>query len=227
MPGYLIHLASCQTKLLKNRSFVLGVEAPDLLKKYYKMTKDINEVQKKYETLKTEDMPDFERLSKRIKQQESKHSDSGLHFGVSSKPNIEACMEDLTEEEKQQPFWKGYLWHLSTDAIIYHQLDIESKFEKSLRPYQNDDNFDERHQEAVSTLHEDWDKTNLLVLVNYPEIKLPKEIDELKVVQLKTGEPEYVDWKVLASSINLLRKFDPLNKDIRVLLDSLISLTEI
>lgn len=136
-------------------------------------------------------------------------------------------MEDLTEEEKQQPFWKGYLWHLSTDAIIYHQLDIESKFEKSLRPYQNDDNFDERHQEAVSTLHEDWDKTNLLVLVNYPEIKLPKEIDELKVVQLKTGEPEYVDWKVLASSINLLRKFDPLNKDIRVLLDSLISLTEI
>lgn len=67
MPGYLIHLASCQTKLLKNRSFVLGVEAPDLLKKYYKMTKDINEVQKKYETLKTEDMPDFERLSKRIK----------------------------------------------------------------------------------------------------------------------------------------------------------------
>ena len=112
MPGYLIHLASCQTKLLKNRSFVLGVEAPDLLKKYYKMTKDINEVQKKYETLKTEDMPDFERLSKRIKQQESKHSDSGLHFGSISKPNIEACMEDLTEEEKQNPFWKGYLWHL-------------------------------------------------------------------------------------------------------------------
>ena len=227
MPGYLIHLASCQTKLLKNRSFVLGVEAPDLLKKYYKMTKDINEVQKKYETLKTEDMPDFERLSKRIKQQESKHSDSGLHFGVSSKPNIDACMEDLTEEEKQKPFWKGYLWHLLTDAIIYHQLDIERIFEEVLEPYKNDHNFKKLRQETIATLHSDWDKTNLLVRLKYPEIRLPREIEELKDVEFKKGDPEYVDWKVLESSIDLLRRFDPLNKDIKVLIDSLISLTEI
>ena len=37
MPGYYIHLASSNEKALKNRSFVLGVEAPDMLKKHVKV----------------------------------------------------------------------------------------------------------------------------------------------------------------------------------------------
>ena len=34
MPGYYLHLAACKESSLENRSFVLGVEAPDMLKKH-------------------------------------------------------------------------------------------------------------------------------------------------------------------------------------------------
>ena len=32
MPGYYVHYASCYLRSLGNRSFVLGLEAPDMLK---------------------------------------------------------------------------------------------------------------------------------------------------------------------------------------------------
>ena len=37
MPGYYVHLAVSNKEVRKDRSFVLGVEIPDLLKKYVKL----------------------------------------------------------------------------------------------------------------------------------------------------------------------------------------------
>ena len=90
MPGYYLHLAACKGNTLKNRSFVLGVEAPDLLKKHFKIYGNVAEARKKYETLKTADMPDYSELETRIQQKETINSTTGLHYGVSSNPDI--CM---------------------------------------------------------------------------------------------------------------------------------------
>ena len=71
MPGYYVHFASCNPKCLKNRSFVCGVETPDLLKKYYSLY-GINGTKEKYNEIKQVDMPKFDVFEERIVQKSQK-----------------------------------------------------------------------------------------------------------------------------------------------------------
>ena len=58
MPGYYAHLATVNPVVSKNRSFIYGVEMPDLLKKYYKLGGLIY-AEEKYNLLHIKDMPFF------------------------------------------------------------------------------------------------------------------------------------------------------------------------
>ena len=87
MPGYFVHFAACRPILLKDCSFVLGVEAPDILKKYYSMY-GIEGAREKYNKLKTDNMPDFSVFESRICQKEKDGYRNGLHYGVSRSPDI-------------------------------------------------------------------------------------------------------------------------------------------
>lgn len=71
MPGYYLHLAACGGKSLENRTFVLGVEAPDMLKKHVKFCGGIEEARAKYESLRTSEMPEYCELQPRILQKEN------------------------------------------------------------------------------------------------------------------------------------------------------------
>lgn len=119
MPSYYIHFASCGRHSLENRSFVLGVEAPDILKKHVKFCNGIVNAHAKYDSIRTSEMPEYCELQSRIQQKETANSNDGLHYGLSSQPNVKACWADLTEMQKANPFYKGYVWHLLTDAIMY------------------------------------------------------------------------------------------------------------
>ena len=142
-----MHFASCNPKCLKNRSFVCGVETPDLLKKYYSLY-GINGAKEKYNEIKQIDMPSFDVFKERIVQKENKDSSVGMHYGTSSNPNISLFWNSLSMEEKNNPFYIGYLWHLLTDLYMYKNLDIKNKLSKK------GISFD------LNTLHRDWDKTN-------------------------------------------------------------------
>ena len=209
MPGYYLHLAACGGDLLKNRSFVLGVEAPDILKKHFKDAGgDIEKARAKYNSLKTGDMPEYSDFEVRVQQKESRGELQGMHYGKSSSTNVKAFWDSLTDEQKNTAFYRGYAWHLLTDAIMYAVLDIDSRFAKVLG-----DNLynEELRWKEVEKLHSDWDKTNSLVRERYPEVELTPEVEELNVVGFETGELVYVDWRSLKETIDFLRTIDPLN----------------
>lgn len=113
MPGYYIHFASCGGHSLKNRSFVLGVEAPDILKKHVKFCGGIEEAHAKYDSLRTSEMPEYCELQARILQKETANSNEGLHYGLSSQPDVKACWFGLSETQMANPFYRGYVWTAS------------------------------------------------------------------------------------------------------------------
>ncbi len=202
MPGYYLHFAACGGDSLKNRSFVLGVEAPDILKKHVKVCGGIEAAHAKYDSIRTSEMPEYCELQARILQKERADSNEGLHYGLSSKPDIRACWSGLSETQKANPFYRGYVWHLITDAIMYGRLNIDAKFMKVLQENKGNPNLEEVKMNEREKLHADWDKTNALVRDTYPEVTLPDEVKELGVVQfIEEGELVYVDWHILKDTI--------------------------
>ncbi len=223
MPGYLLHLAACEESTLKNRSFVLGVEAPDLLKKHFKIYGNVEEARKKYETLKAVDLPEYSELEARIQQKETIGNDTGLHYGVSSNPDVYACWNSLSETQKNNPFWRGYVWHLLTDKFIYSKLNIDAKFQNFLDKNKDAVNIDELKKAEVKKLHADWDKTNAKVRASYPAVCLPEEVKELGVVQfIEGGDLFYIDWAVLKEAMEFLRKFNPLTGNMNYIIKTLL-----
>ena len=211
MPGYYLHLAACGGDSLKNRSFVLGVEAPDILKKHVKICGGIEAAHAKYDSLRTSEMPEYCELQARILQKERANSNEGLHYGLSSKPDIRACWSGLSETQKANPFYRGYVWHLITDAIMYGRLNIDANFMKVLQENAGNPNLEELKMNERKKLHDDWNKTNALVRDTYPEVTLPDEVKELGVVQfIEEGELVYVDWHILKDTIDYMKTFDPL-----------------
>ncbi len=209
MPGYLLHFAACSSENLKDIGFMRGVEAPDILKKWYKIG-GIQYAEDKYNSLRVDGMPDFSSLKERIEQKETMYSTCGMHYGLSSCPKVVYFGVNLSEKEKSLAFYRGYLWHLLTDFAMYFKLDIDSKFKTTLAKFQDDENFQFFKQQQVKRLHSDWDKTNSLVRKTYPDIILPQEVLELNVVKYIEGQPYYVDWEILKSTIDFLRTMDPL-----------------
>lgn len=224
MPGYYLHLASCEKHCLENRSFVLGVEAPDILKKHVKFCGGIEEARAKYDSLRTSEMPDYSELLPRIQQKESANSNEGLHYGLSSSPNVRACWSGLSDKQKANPFYRGYVWHLLTDAIMYGRLDIDAKFQKVLVENQGHQDVEELKKAEVKKLHSDWDKINASVCETYPEVFLPDEVKELGVVKFITeGDLFYVEWPLLKDTINYLRMFDPLKGNMDDIIEDVLS----
>lgn len=104
MPGYYLHLAACNSAVKNNRSFILGVEAPDILKKYVKLY-GMEGARDKYNNLKTDEMPSFESFEKRLMQKEVSGAGTGLHYGMSSNPDIMLYWTTLNDEERNNPFY--------------------------------------------------------------------------------------------------------------------------
>ena len=222
MPGYYVHLATINKKTQKNKNFIKGVEAPDLLKYYYK-NYGLEEARKKYNTIKIDGMPSFSYFEDRIQQVENSKSDSGLHYGLSSNPNIEAFYNSLDNNQKNNPFYKGYLWHLLTDKIMYAYLDIESKLKRFTYLYKNDENLEKLRIQEINKLHSDWDKTNSKIRDRYTDIILPKEIEELNIVKfIDDDNLSYVDFDIIKLLIDYMRLFNPIEDDIiKIIMDLL------
>ena len=77
MPGYYIHYAACRPEARENLTFLRGVEAPDILKKHYKMYGEDGALEK-YNSMKTPEMPEYDVLVTRIGQKEKIPSSSEL-----------------------------------------------------------------------------------------------------------------------------------------------------
>lgn len=225
MPGYLIHYAVCRGKSLRNRDFVLGVEAPDILKKYYKMYGD-RAFAKWDMIICGSSAPTYLDFQLRAQQVELCGLDSGLHYGVSSSPGIREYWNSLYSMQHYRPFYRGYLWHLLTDKLIYAYLDIDSKFSEELKNYNGLDvkNFKEKQREK---LHEDWDIINAKVHERYPEIALTPEVKELGVVKYKDkGNLTYVDEKILFTLISYMRTIDPIDCDMDSVIDDIYAMVK-
>ena len=138
-------------------------------------------------------MPDYSELETRIQQKETINSTTGLHYGVSSNPDIYSCWNSLSETQKNNPFWRGYIWHLLTDQFIYSKLDIDAKFQKFLDKNKNAANLDELRKTEVKKLHTDWDKTNAR------------------------------NWTVLKEAIEFLRNFNPLSTNMDYIIKTILN----
>lgn len=211
MAGYYIHLAACNPEARKNLSFVRGVEAPDILKVYFKLY-GAEGAREKYNSLKLEGMPEYDRLEERVLQEEKIGSKTGLHYGVSSKPDVWMFWNSLTSEEKKNPFYRGYVWHLLTDLTIYAMLKIEYKYAYVLGVNKYHPDMEAFQREELNKLHADWDKTNSKVRDTYPDVVLPPEVEELGVVRfIEDDYFDYVDWETVKTTIDYFREFDPLD----------------
>ena len=212
--SYFINLAACNPTALTSRSFVLGNEAPDLLKKWNKQW-GIIKTQEKYNQLRRPDMPQFSELQERIQQKERWSYDEGLHYGKGNNPHVVSCWNSLTPAQKESPFWRGYLWHLLTDKYVLSELDVEGKLEKVMSNYcgsQNDkDKFLKRE---VAELEKDWGRCNSLIRDTFPTLRITPEIIEMDMIQFMGDSPIYVDWYTLRSAIRYLRSFNPMEDNI-------------
>lgn len=221
MPGYYVHFSVCNPIARTNLSFVHGVEAPDILKKYFKLY-GLEGVKNRYNNiLKTDDMPDFEKFEERIQQKEVSEAGTGLHYGWSSNPDIMLCWNSLTAKEQMQPFYRGYVWHLLTDYKIYQILDIDAKFAELMEANKDksQEEMAEIEKREVKKLHDDWDKTNQKIKDSYPDVSITPEVEELGVVQFfKEGPLFYVDWDALKQTIDYLRNFEPLHGDMNAII---------
>lgn len=213
MPGYYIHFAACKPEARNNLVFLRGVEAPDILKKHFRMY-GIDGACEKYNSLKISNMPDYKTLEARIQQKEKIGSIDGLHYGVSSQPNVLAFWQSLSNQEKENPFYKGYLWHLITDVVVYAMLNIDKKFEQVIRQTPPNVDIDELKKSETKKLHNDWDRLNACVRDRYPDVVLTPEVIELGVVNyIEDKNFSYVDPKVVFKVIDYLRSFNPLDAD--------------
>lgn len=225
MPGYYIHFASCKPDSRNNLSFLRGVEAPDLLKKHFKLY-GIDAARQKYDSLRTKDMPEYDFFEERVKQKEMIGSLEGLHYGVSSNPSIISFWASLSEEQRKNPFFKGYLWHLLTDLLMYNWLAIDEKFQEVLEKNKSNHNIEELRKSETKKLHYDWDRTNAMVRDQYIDVIIPPEIEELGVVQfIEKGPLHYIDSRVIKSTIDYLRKYDPLNENIEQIICKVLMAT--
>lgn len=216
MPGYMIHLGVCNDIVRENRAFILGVEAPDILKTYLKKF-GIAGVEEKYDVLRVDGMPNFSELKERVGQKESGENNLGLHYGFSSNPDIKTFWCNLSEEQRNNPFYKGYLWHLITDRLMYSKLDLETKFQDRISEYLGEDK-SVIEKEELKKLHSDWDKTNYLIQEIYG-VKLTPEVEELGVVgYINDNNLSYVDWDVVKGIIDELRNVNPLTCDLMMFL---------
>lgn len=223
MPGYYIHLAASNKLARKNRSFICGVEMPDLLKHYSKLYK-LDDIRQKYDDIKTKDMPDFSFFEARVQQKEKNNSSDGMHFGWSSNPDISFFWNSLTDSQKQNPFFIGYLWHLLTDLLIYTYLDIDTKFVNFNLEHANDKNLNDLINLEMKKLHDDWDKTNDKICKMYPDVVIPQEILELKIIKyIADDKTFYVDWNVIKPLIDFMQVFDPLNQDINKIIEDIMN----
>lgn len=224
MPGYYVHLAASNPSARKNRSFICGLEIPDILKKYLK-SYGLEGAKQKYNIIKTKDMPDFSYFELRIKQDESKGKRNGLHYGPSSCPDIKFFWNNLSESQKKNPFYIGYLWHLLTDLLIYKYLDIETKFNETFKKYPQDKNFIKIQKQEIKKLHDDWDKTNAIIRDEYPDVKLTKEIIELGIVKfIKNNKLNYINYDTVKYLIDYLRQYNPLNENIDNIITNIINM---
>ncbi len=219
MPGYYVHLAACPSNALKNRSFVLGVESPDLLHKYYKIYGE--KASPKFNVLRTKQTPEFSQLKKRVKQEQRIGSNQGLHYGTSKDPDVRTCWKEMKErkETENNPFEKGYIWHLLTDKLVYSRLDIMNKFQKAIK----ESNGKVKPEELRKTMHDDWDRTNAYVRDTYPEVLLTDEIKELNLVKFVKEKTIFIDWNVLKENIDYLRGFDPLNGNMDDIIEEILN----
>lgn len=223
MPGYYVHLAASNQKTRQNRSFVCGVETPDLLKTYLNLY-GLDGTREKYNSIKTVEMPEFSYFESRVQQQENNLNSDGMHYGWSSNPNIMCYWDSLTKREKQNPFYIGYLWHLLTDLFIYKYLDIENKLDRFAEQHREDKSIASLMEIEYEKLHSDWDKTNEKIRISYPDVILTPEVLELNVVKfINDNHLAYIDWNIIKTIIDYMRTINPLDHDINRIIDTIMS----
>jgi len=224
MPGYYAHLATVNPVVSKNRSFIYGVEMPDLLKDYYCLY-GFDYTKKKYNSIQTIDMPNFSLFEDRVQQNcEDKFSTDGVHYGWSSSPDVHLFWNSLSECDKKNPFFIGYLWHLLFDLLVYSWLSIENKFDNLLEQYKNVPNLSTLMELEYKKLHNDWDKLNALIRDRYPDVILTPEVIELNTVKFNSDNHlDYVDWNILKKIIDYMRSINPLEEDIEKIISEFMS----
>ena len=190
MPGYLVHLACCNPVIL--RHFVpirIGIEAPDLLRAYNSRF-GIEGAEEKWNQIRTHvpDIPNFECMKPLLLQE------GGTHFGKSSDPDIKRFWNSLSKSDKETYFWRGYLWHLLTDAVFYQRLNFRTLM--SVKVNLSSDDRDASIRREREELHRDFYAT--------------PEICDLDIVKFDTSEPKYVSEFILITTIEELRGINPL-----------------
>lgn len=212
MHSYAVYLAACSPAVLDNRSFVTGCLLPNLLKAKYK-SDGFEAARDFYLSCQTEDMPNFEEaFASRVRQKERFSHTSGMHFGRETFPHVNVFWGELDPSEKNNPFWKGYLWHLITDAIVNFRLGIEEKLKKCLdNQFVLTSSSYEVLQLQTRLLSEDWNKVDCKLRLLFPYIEEVPVAKDLNLFQTSSIERElmFLDWDVMENTLTYLRSFNP------------------
>ena len=232
MHSYYPYWASACPEAKQNRAFVVGLEIPDLLNDYRQKYKKngLSEAHAVYMMLQEEvsGLPDFNRFfAERLQQKERMGCTFGLHFGEKERPDVKVFWNWLPNSEKDNPFWRGFLWHLLTDALIKPRLDTSAKVKAHIDAQRTGNSIDVKAMQAANGMLEaDWRKVNYLLLSKYPDVKVTPEVEELGTNIVQNGSAmnlQFIDWTILTAFIDFLRSFDPLGDNINETIKQILS----
>lgn len=198
MPGYFVHLGSAPESVRSSELGLKGLIAPDLWKwntpskeEYYEFFSGCVETAPSYQQILT--LCDI--------------THGGTHFGTSQGDTNHADFTLLKSmfsngELPLNQFMFGYIHHLRVDEKFYSRSDIcdMHTFNK---------NYALDSQNAMDTLHLDWDKSNKVISEWYPEVvnaitDMPETVKN--VVQFKDGAPVYISLNHLKEFMEDLRR---------------------
>lgn len=198
-PGYLVHTAAFDPKVLKQSKLaLLGLIAPDFWKKH---------TPSKEEYLAffggCQGAPSYEQVLLLCSLDHG-----GTHFGSNPRETDHAdfsllrSMFSTGQLDAENIFFYGYVHHLLADKMFYANRLIcdQAKFSEDRSIDSN---------AALARLHNDWDKTNAEIIAWFPEVKLaistmPSEVQ--KVIGFAEGPPTYVALEHMRRFIEMMRQ---------------------
>lgn len=199
--SFLIYFAAAG-KGLRDRNFTIGVELKNLLQKYYVFFGNSG-AQIKYEEIRTKMMPEYEFWEEKLKSLQN------------ISPGVLSFLDELTNEQKKYPFYKGYCLSLIVDELLEKNSIINGRFlstSKGLKSF---------------AIQEELCMINTLIQKTYPEVYVTDEVANMCPVKYipveDTKTLRYVNWEALKMLIDYLRSFDFLYGDIEKITHNILN----
>ena len=198
MPGNFVHVPSAPNFIRNSELGFKGLIAPDLWKKSIPTREECLQFFQD-----DPGAPTYEQV-----QFLASETHGGTHFGSMASDtnhadfNFIRTLFECKMLDKNNPFFIGFVHHLRVDSDFYADSKICNILAFSKDAESN-------KEDAMQSLHADWDKTNRMIGEWYPEVlemidRFPEKAR--KVIKFIDGTPRYIELERMHEFIERMRQ---------------------